>query len=341
MRAILLSCFLGLGLLGAGCASPGESRAEAWARSRPPIGPSVDLLARGDALLAEQKYLEAKRTYATAAEADGPASAYVEACAQVARVCALTGQPGQGEPWLRMAVARMRPEEPLGWSRVQHVLAIFERAEGLAADADVRLTRLYDYCFDHRLFDRAVDVAHQMVLSSADEADQLRWSKKAIAAAEEGGLHRWLAARWHEMAVALEAQGREEEALLAAREAKSYGDLGGTEAERLAGDWAVGRLLRKTGRLEEALEVSRRVLPWAARRHAADPGPQETEWLGYAKWERAELDWLCSSYGVALTGLEEAREALVAAGLEARGKAGQETLAGLDARIRQLEKEMP
>lgn len=341
MRSIVLACVLGLGLLHGGCAGPSESRVEAWARSRPPIGPSIELLARGDALFAEQNYTEAGRVYALAAEATGPASAYVEACAQVARVFSLIGQPGEGEPWLRMAVARARPEEPLGWSRMQDVVAIFQREEGQVEEADARLSVLYDYCLKNELYERAVDVAHQMVLSSPDQETQLRWSKKAIAAAEDGGLNRWLAAKWHEMAASLEAQGRNEEALIAYQEAKRYHDLGGIEVEMVTGEWFVGRLLRKTGRVDEAMEVSKVVLPWAVQRHAEGPGPREAEWLGYAKWERAELDWIYGSYGLALTGLEEARERLIAADIETRGEVGRAELALLDARIERLKNEMP
>ena len=129
---------------------------------------------------------EAKRAYARAISAEAPPAVYVQACAQVARMESLTDSIEAGEPWLRLAARRASKEEPLGWSRLQLVLGIFERETGSPEEARERFMRLYDYCLEHDLHERAIDAAHHVVLVSEDLDEQARWSQRGIEAAEAG-----------------------------------------------------------------------------------------------------------------------------------------------------------
>jgi tetratricopeptide (TPR) repeat protein len=340
MAKIMAVCFLGLGLLASACISTEMSPLEAWARTRPSNGPSLELLAKGDALYAREKYSEAGRTYARAAEASGPASAYVEASVQVALMWSLVGKPEEGGPWLRMASGRAHRDEPLGWSRLQRVLGLLEREDGQSKVATERFSQLYDYCLAHELFDRAIDAAHQVNLSSSDPEVQVVWSRKALEAAEAGEMTGWLATMWAGEGISLEDQGREEDALIAYEEARKYHDLAGMEAGSRSTETAIGRVLRKLGRIEEAKKISEAVLPWAEEAYLAKPEPEQAVRLAYAVWERAELDWILTDHEPALAGFQRTRNLLVEAKIEERKETGAEELALLDTRIESLKAEM-
>jgi tetratricopeptide (TPR) repeat protein len=300
------------------------------------VGPSLDLLRLGDELFAERKYDEAKRMYARAASANGPRHAYVEACAQVARMESLTGSLEQGEPWLELGFVRAGLDEPLGWSRLQLVVGIFERESGERAAAVERFEVLYAYCLAHELYQRAIDVAHHVVLASEDLQQQMEWSQKGIEAAEAGGLQGWLAVLWNNKGAALEDQGRWEDALLAYETARDYHRQTGNPTRILIADWAVARALRMTGRLAQARELSEATHATACERYADEPSPANAEWVGYTRWELAELDALDGSLEKAHSGLLRVRVELVEAGIESWGGFGLAELAKLDARLEEL-----
>jgi tetratricopeptide (TPR) repeat protein len=300
------------------------------------IGPSLELLELGDKLFRQGEYFEAKRLYLRALRANGPDHAYVEACAQVARMESLLGHPEEGKPWLELANLRARQDDPLGWSRLQLVVGIFEREAGERRAAVTRFEGLYTYCRKHGLFERAIDVAHHVVLASDDLEQQMLWSEKGIEAAEAGGLQGWLAVLWNNKAAALEDQGRWEDALLAYETARDYHRQTGDAQRILIADWAVARALRMTGRLEEARSLSAATHATALERQAAVPGPANAEWVGYTRWELAELDALAGRIAQALAGLEEARNRLLEAGIEGWGEFGTRELARLDARLADL-----
>ncbi len=300
------------------------------------IGPSLELLNLGDELFKKGKYGEAKDMYARAVNANGPNHAYVEACAQVARMESLTGSLTDGEPWLQLAMRRASRDEPLGWSRLQQVLGIFERESGSRDSAVKRFKALYDYCLKNQLYERAIDAAHHVVLASDDSAEQMVWSQKGIDAAEAGGLQGWLAVLWNNKGSALEDQGRWGDALVAYRTAKTYHYQTGNKQRMLIADWAVARALRMTGARDEAWAMSKDTYGWAARRYKEDPTPNNAEWVGYTTWELAELSALDGDTDKALAGLREARASLIEAGIESWREFGQKELARLDARIAAL-----
>lgn len=335
--SLLFACcaLLPAALLGGGCAGTG-GRPVPQGAPAPRTGPGGEFLARGDRLFAERKYLEAKQAYARAVTESAPPSVYVEACAQVARMESLTGTIEAGEPWLRLAARKASPEEPLGWSRLQQVLGIFERETGSREAARERFVRLHDYCLAHDLHERAVDAAHHVVLVSEDPEEQQRWSLKGIEAAEAGGLHGWLAVLWNNKAASLEDAGRHADALVAYRAAREYHGLGGDERRILIADWAVARSLRRNGQVAEALPLAEDVLARAARRYEADPTPDTAEWLGYARWELGEHAALAGDPAAAREGLEAARALLVEAGAPSWGEFGVAELARLDARLAAL-----
>ena len=303
------------------------------------MGPSLELLNLGDELFKKGKYVEAKDMYARAVNANGPNHAYVEACAQVARMESLTSSLEDGEPWLQLAMRRARRDDPLGWSRLQQVLGIFERESGSRAAAVKRFKGLYDYCLENRLFERAIDAAHHVVLASDDQAEQMAWSQKGIEAAEAGGLQGWLAVLWNNKGAALEEQERWEDALVAYRTARKYHYETGNKQRMLVADWAVSRALRRTNRLDEARPLAEDTHDWAMRRYREDPSRTNAEWVGYTTWELAELAALGGDREAALTGLREARARLVEAGIETWGAFGKQELARLDARLAALSRD--
>lgn len=300
-------------------------------------GPGGDLLARGDELFGQGDLQEAKRAYARAISAEAPPAVYVQACAQVARMESLTDSIEAGEPWLRLAARRASKEEPLGWSRLQLVLGIFERETGSPEEARERFMRLYDYCLEHDLHERAIDAAHHVVLVSEDLDEQARWSQRGIEAAEAGGLHGWLAVLWNNKAASLEDAGRHADALVAYEAAREYHGRGGDERRILIADWAVARSLRRNGRVEEARLLADEVHARAVGRHEAAPSADSAEWLGYTTWELAEHAALVGDRERALAQLRAARASLVEAGIETWGAFGTEELARLDARLASLE----
>lgn len=300
------------------------------------MGPSVELLNLGDELFKQGKYGEAKDMYARAVNSSGPDHAYVEACAQVARMESLVDSMEAGEPWLQLAMRRADQEEPLGWSRLQQVLGIFERKSGSGASAVKRFKALYDYCLKYKLYERAIDAAHHVVLASDDPAEQMAWSQKGIEAAEAGGLQGWLAVLWNNMGGALEEQERWDDALVAYRTAKKYHYETGNKQRMLIADWAVTRALRMTGKLDEARELSRDTYSWAVSRYREDPSPNNAEWVGYTTWELAELSALDGDLDTALAGLRDARASLLEAGIESWGEFGKKEVARLDERIQTL-----
>lgn len=304
------------------------------------VAPNVELLQLGDGLFKQRKYAEAKQTYARAVNANGPDHAYVEACAQVARMESIQGHLNEGRPWLELAITRATRRDPLGWSRLQLVLGIFEREGGNRAGAVKRFIELYDYNLDHELYERAVDVAHHVVLASDDLDVQLEWTHKGIEAAEAGGMHSWLAVLWNNKGAALEEEGRWEDARFAYEEARRYHYEVGDKLRMLIADWALARAERMTGRLDEARSRSEAAYDQARERYALEPSATNAEWVGYLRWELAELDALDGDPIRGLTGLREARAKLIEAKIETWGEFGEKELARLDSRIEALRKEV-
>jgi len=317
----------------AGCAGSGTEKNFDPAT----IGPSLELLQLGDQLFEKRNYMEAKRLYARATRANGPDHVFVEACAQVARMESLTGALDQGRPWLELAFTRARESDPLGWSRLQMVVGIYERESGERDTAVERFETLYDYCLGHELYERAIDAAHHVVLASDDIEEQMSWSQRGIEAAEAGGLQGWLAVLWNNLGASLEEQDRWEDALVAYETAREYHRQVGNAQRILIADWAVSRALRRTGRLEEARELTASTHARAVERYQAQPSPAHAEWVGYTLWERAELEALDGNREAALKLLTTARERLIEAGIEAWGTFGDRELVKLDARLAQLE----
>ncbi len=330
-----------LGLLGGACSSGPQQDADASRFDAPRIGANLELLKDADKLFSARKYEEAKRTYARAARASGPNSGYVEACAQVARCESLLGTPLEGEPWLRMAAGRASASEPMGWSRLQLVLGIYEREDGQRVAATKRFTSLYDYCLKYELYERAIDAAHHVVLASPSAEVQLEWSRKGIEAAERGGMHGWLAVLWNNLGASLEDQERYEDALLAYEEARKYHDEVGDEHAQLVADWAVGHAQRLAGRTEEARVTLEAVHAWALERYDANPSPERAEWVGYSDWDLGELQVLDGDRAGGRARLVRARASLIEAGIETWGPFGVKELARLDARLKKLASETP
>ena len=209
-------------LLLAGCGAPPQEDPAAAAFAQPRLAANAELVRRGDVQFDRGDLDGARSLYAEAVKTPGTDVAHVEACAQLARVELLQGTPLEGRPWLNMAEARARVEAPVGWSRLQLVIALYEIDDAQYEVATQRLEALYDYCLDAQLFERALDAARQAARLGVSREVQLEWARKGVAAAEKGGLYLELAALWNELGERLQAEGRSEDAALAFDEARRY-----------------------------------------------------------------------------------------------------------------------
>ncbi|MFT7670717.1 MAG: tetratricopeptide (TPR) repeat protein [Planctomycetota bacterium] len=299
--------------------------------------PATELLNLGDKLFRQSKYKEARQAYARAVVALGPDSAYVEACAQVARTESLLSNIENGRPWLELAAVRASREEPLGWSRLQMVIGIFERDAGHGDEAVARFKDLYSYNIDNGLYERAIDVAHHVVLASEELEEQMEWTRRGIEAAEAGGLQGWLAVLWNNKGAALEEQGRWEDACVAYGRARRYHYETGNKQRMLIADWALARAERRTGLLTVARSRSRAAFAQALDRYSLEASPTNAEWVGYLRWELGELDALDGHEELAIAGLRSARNSLMEAKINTWGEFGIAELARLDARIEELD----
>ncbi len=255
------------------------------------VGNSSALLAQGDSVFHARDYATAGEIYQRAvavARDEGHRSNQVEALAQVARSFSIRGLGEEGRPWLQRAESLATREDPAGWSRYQLVKGVFQREDGRREDATDTFARLYDFCRENELYNRAVNAAH-MAAISAEPEEQIAWGLKGIRAAEEGGYEAWLGPLWNNLGWTYADLGRPEDALDALTKARDYHHKTGDELSRLIADWSVAHALRMVGRLDEAAEWTARTLEWAERRYTADPSPANAEWVGLSRLERAEI----------------------------------------------------
>ena len=89
-----------------------------------------------------------------------------------------------------------------------------------------------------------------------------------------------------------------------------------------------------------ARNLSEATYDQARERYALNASATNAEWVGYLRWELAELDALDGDSIAALTGLRAARAQLIEAQIETWGDFGKKELARLDGRIEALRSEV-
>jgi tetratricopeptide (TPR) repeat protein len=186
-------------------------------------------------------------------------------------------------------------------------------------------------CHQTRLYDRAVDAAQEVVVTSADAQEQLDWSQRGIDAAEAGGLFEWLAQVWGRKGNDLRSEARWEEALVAFRTAKEYYLKADSDRRYLVTDWEIARALRRSGDLTQARELSESNLAHAKEQQDDKPSPRNLRLEAYCLWEIAELNHRSGEDSEPL--FVRAREMLVVAGFETMKPFGPKELARLDQRL--------
>lgn len=275
-------------------------------------------LVRGDEVLHAGNILAAEASYQRAVDAavrERHNSNLVEALAQLAEVARLVGKLETAEDWLIDAEQRASDEEPLGWSRLLLVRAQVDRDAGRAGGASAVFASLFDYCVQHELFDRALDTAHRLVLRG-DYHDKVAWAERGLALAEELGDERWQAVLWNNLGWAHNDAQERESALRAFLDAREFYQRTGTELQRLAADYSVGRAYRLVGDIDEALAWITPTYRQAEKRYANHANAKEARWFGLCQLELAELAALLGQRNEAVDSFRRAHALLTEAGAE-------------------------
>ncbi len=282
------------------------------------------MLAEGALRLSHREIRVARRAFemaAQSAEAAGDLPVRVEALALVARCYFLGGSRDDGLIWLERAESLSDPEEPMGYTRCRQVRGLFEREEGHGERALETFERLYGYCLERGLFERALDAAHHLALLAPLDG-QVIWAKRAIGGAEQSGNEALLAILWNNLGLTYERMLRPQESLACFRRARWFHYRTGDERDKLIADWAVGRGLRLADRAPEAMLWLKDVVQRADRRWEKNPAQDQAEWRAYAHVEYGEVLADLALIDEALIALETARKAFL--GLGSEGTQGEE-----------------
>lgn len=108
----------------------------------------------------------------------------------------------------------------------------------------------------------AIDAMHMMVMVDTDPVDQLRWNNEALAvarASNQPAAKRWEASLRNNIGCAYWDMGRNEDALAEFEAALALREQDGSPVPIRIGRWMVAKTLRLLGRLDEALEIQRRL----------------------------------------------------------------------------------
>lgn len=236
-----------------------------------------------------------------------------EACAMRARCYLVSGEAEQGRPWLERAADLADSSMPLAWSRYLGVRGRFEWEDGDTEKATATFLRMFEYCEEHGLFDRAVDAAH-MIATTGNPEQKYEWALKGIEIAEKGGMKGWLGTLWNNLGWDYVDAGRYDDAGRAFEKAREYHYRGTAELPKLIADYSVAHVMRLQGQLEEARTAMLAVFDWAGR--LLDSGnPDALEWVGFSRWELGEIAIAEGDRSTGVAMLKEALRELEAAGM--------------------------
>jgi len=297
---------------------------------------SAELVAQGDAQFDRRAFEDALQSYemaAVAASGDGDRGRYVEATALVAYVLALRGEAERAAEWFARAEARASEEDVAAWARLSFVRGALARERGDGSSALSELERAHAFAREHGLPLRAVQAAHLASVVAEGEA-QVRWSRRAIDAAQELGDARLEAQLWMQLAWLLEERALYAEELEAFARAREL-TAGEDEHQRLVADWSYAHGLRATGQIVPARALLEDVIARAGRGHGALRRLNDAEWIGHAERELAEIELAEGRPERALVRLQRARASLVQAGAP---ELAPDLLRAVERRIEELER---
>ncbi len=261
---------------------------------------SAGILKQADNLFESDDFegaLDSYKQAAEEAEIEKNNSVAAEAYSQIARCCLKLDRMDEGKTWLEKASQTASEEDPLGWSRYLGVRGRFEWKDSQASSnmltpetdkASKTFKEMYDHCIEHELPSRVVDAANMVAITGRLD-ERVEWSLKGIEAAEKGNLSGMLGPLWNNLGWTYDNLGRYDESLKALEKARYYHYLRGEELPMLIADWSVGHALRMTGQIDSAETVLSNVQKWAFIKKSEEKSPENSEWVGWANLELAEI----------------------------------------------------
>lgn len=261
-----------------------------------------------------------------------------EVAAQIATVYATTERVDMGDPWMETAENVAREGDELAWSRLLLARGMRSYARDDERSARGHFTALYHYCELHGLTPRAMQAAMLVSLVTIGE-DQLDWSLRSIAAAQNADRPAWESDGWSTHGWLLDDRGRHDDALRAFERARELAlEAAVTRIRRIRAAWEHAHGLRMVGRYEEARELLSETIGIARSVYFHERSRRAAEHLGRAHWEMAEVM-------VALGREKRGREHFVAARDKLIEAGAQEAVPALveelDERIRRLDDPEP
>ncbi len=269
------------------------------------------ILAQADSTFRSRQYVTAQRLYRDAlaeARTIDDRSNETEALAMIARTFLLMDNPDSARYWLLEAEKTASRTEPMGWSRYRAVWGRYLWHINDMEEATRVFKELYDYCGRNDLHERAVDAAHMVAITGTSE-EQVTWAHKGIREAEEGNITGWLGPLWNNLGATYEDMERYDSAYQAYLKAREYHYLYGTERNKVIADYAVGHILVKLGRFDEAGEWLKPVL---VQCEAAE----DHEFVGLTCRDLGEIGFASANYQQALDFYVRAERLLKEAGMD-------------------------
>ncbi len=252
-------------------------------------------LAEADSAFRQDRYLAARKSYEralTEAKTLNDNSGATEALAMIARTYLIMNEPDSALTWLQQAGKIADKFEPRGWSRYQAVRGRYLWQDNQLDEATRLFKGLYDYCVKNKLAEPAVDAAHMVAITGSPQ-EQVEWGKKGIAQAEAGHIDRWLGPLWNNLGATYEDMQQYDSALAAYKKARDYHYQFGTPRNKVIADYAVGHILVKLGRFEEAGNWLRPVLTQCER-------AQDHEFVGLTCRDLGDIGYSSGNFGEAL-----------------------------------------
>ncbi len=254
-----------------------------------------EYLAEADSAFNADKYVASRKLYERAlaeAKTISDNSGATEALAMIARTHLIMNEPDSASAWLRQAGKIADDHEPRGWSRYQAVKGRYLWQKKQLDEATKLFKNLYDYCVKNELAERAVDAAHMVAITGSPQ-EQVEWGKKGIAQAETGHIDRWLGPLWNNLGATYEDMKDYDSALAAYKTAREYHYKYGTPRNKVIADYAVGHILVKLGRYNDAGEWLRPVLTQCEK-------AQDHEFVGLACRDLGDIGYASGNYDEAL-----------------------------------------
>lgn len=252
-------------------------------------------LGEADSAFNADRYLAARKLYERAlneAKSLRDNSGVTEALSMIARTHLIMNETDSASEWLQRAGKIADNHEPRGWSRYQSVRGRYLWQKDQLDDATNLFKDLYNYCVKNSLIERAIDAAHMVAITGSPQ-EQIEWGKKGIAQAATGHIDRWLGPLWNNLGATYEDLKQYDSALIAYKKAREYHYKFGTPRNKVIADYAVGHILVKMGRFDEAGNWLKPVLGQCEKM-------QDHEFVGLTCRDLGDIGYASGNYNQAL-----------------------------------------